>query len=75
MQNPEQAARENIDRMLVDAGWVIQDYKALDLSAGQGIAVREVTLKSGRCDYLLLVNRKPIGIVEAKKEGKVISLL
>jgi len=47
-QNPEQAARDNIDRMLSDAGWVIQDYKALNLSAGQGIAVREVTLKSGR---------------------------
>src|SRR5436190_8681419 len=37
--------------------------------AAKGIAVREVPLKSGRCDYLLLVDRKPIGVVEAKKKG------
>ena len=47
--NPEQIAR---DQMLDDAGWLVQDYKALNLSAGQGIAVREVMLKSGRADLL-----------------------
>ncbi|VGO17753.1 Type-1 restriction enzyme R protein [Pontiella desulfatans] len=72
-QNPEQVARENIDRMLVDAGWLVQDYKALNLGAGPGIAVREVTLKSGRCDYLLLVDRQPVGVIEAKKEGTTLS--
>lgn len=71
--NPEQVARGKIDHMLVDAGWVVQDYKKLDLSAGQGIAVREVTLKSGRCDYLLLVDRRPVGVIEAKKVGTTLS--
>lgn len=72
-QTPEQVARDNIDRMLIGAGWVIQDYKKPDLSAGQGIAVREVTLKSGRCDYLLLVDRQPVGVIEAKKIGTTLS--
>jgi type I site-specific restriction endonuclease len=29
--------------------------------------LREVPLKSGTCDYLLLVDRKALGVVEAKK--------
>jgi type I restriction enzyme, R subunit len=70
---PEQLARQNIDLMLAAAGWVVQDYKAFDPSASSGIALREVPLKSGRCDYLLLVNRKPVGVVEAKKEGVTLS--
>jgi type I restriction enzyme, R subunit len=73
MSTPEKRARENIDAMLTQAGWRLQDYKAVDLSAARGIAVREVPLKSGRCDYLLLVDRKPIGVVEAKKEGTTLS--
>ena len=36
-------------------------------------ALREVPLKSGCCDYLLLVNRQPLGAVEAKKEGITLS--
>lgn len=59
--------------MLAAAGWAVQDYKAFDPSASTGIALREVPLKSGRCDYLLLVNRKPVGVVEAKKEGTTLS--
>jgi type I restriction enzyme, R subunit len=73
MSMPEKRARENIDTMLTQAGWTLQDYKAVDLSAARGIALREVPLKSGRCDYLLLVDRKPIGVVEAKKEGTTLS--
>jgi hypothetical protein len=47
--------------------WVVQDYKQFDPSAGRGIALREVPLKSGTCDYLLLVDRKAVGVIEAKK--------
>jgi type I site-specific restriction endonuclease len=70
---PEQQALTNIDRMLNDAGWADQDYKAFDPSVSIGIALSEVPLNSGRCDYLLLVNRKPVGVVEAKKEGTSLS--
>ncbi len=70
---PEEKARQTIDRLLIEAGWVIQDYKHLNLAAARGIAIREVPLKSGFCDYLLLVDRQPVGVVEAKKEGTLLS--
>ena len=73
MSTPEERAREIIDALLVQCGWVIQNYKQLDLSTGHGIAIREVRLKEGRCDYLLLIDRRPVGIIEAKKAGVTLS--
>ncbi|QDV75703.1 type I restriction endonuclease subunit R [Botrimarina mediterranea] len=67
--DPEAQARRNIDRQLVAAGWVIQDAKAIDLSAGLGIAVREFPLTGGFADYLLYVDEKIAGVIEAKPEG------
>jgi type I restriction enzyme R subunit len=71
--SPEDQAREKIDALLTQAGWTLQDYKAVDLSAARCIAIREVRLKKGRCDYLLLIDRKPVGIIEAKKVGVTLS--
>ena len=73
MPTPEAHAREQIDAMLVACRWVVQNFTALNLGIGQGIALREVPLKSGRCDYLLLVNRKPVGVIEAKRAGTTLS--
>ncbi|MBI3056670.1 MAG: DEAD/DEAH box helicase family protein, partial [Betaproteobacteria bacterium] len=70
---PEQQARQQIDAQLVACGWVIQDYTQFNPAAAHGIALREVPLKSGQCDYLLLVDRKPVGVIEAKKEGTLLS--
>jgi type I restriction enzyme R subunit len=70
---PEEIARKKIDALLIASGWVIQDHKALNLGSAGGIALREVPLKSGRCDYLLVVDRVPVGVVEAKKEGTTLS--
>src|SRR5437867_1103224 len=72
-QTPEQRAREQIDAMLIASGWAVQDYRAFNPSAARGVALREVPLKSGRCDYLLLVDRKAVGVTEAKKEGTTLS--
>jgi len=36
--------------MLAAAGWIIQDYKALNLSAGLQIAWLEAPLTTGPCD-------------------------
>jgi type I restriction enzyme R subunit len=69
----EEKARQEIDAMLVASGWVVQDFKALDFSAGCGIALREVPLTTGPCDYLLLVDRKAVGVVEAKKAVTTLS--
>lgn len=67
-QNPEQKARDNIDKMLVDAGWVVQSKKKVDLSAAKGVAVREYQTDVGPADYVLFVDRKPVGVIEAKRE-------
>ncbi|WP_414552575.1 DEAD/DEAH box helicase family protein [Anabaena sp. CCY 0017] len=70
---PEEQARVKIDQLLTDAGWIIQDYKQINLSAALGIAVREYPLKSGFADYLLIINRKAAGVIEAKKVGTTLS--
>ncbi|HKK88805.1 MAG TPA: DEAD/DEAH box helicase family protein, partial [Saprospiraceae bacterium] len=67
-QNPEQKARDNIDRMLFEAGWVVQPKSKVDLSAGKGVAVREYQTDVGPADYILFTDRKPVGVIEAKRE-------
>ena len=71
--SPEQRARQQIDAQLVACGWAVQNFREVDFSVGRGVALREVSLKSGPCDYLLLVDRIPVGVVEAKKEGTTLS--
>ena len=41
----------------------------MNLYAGRGVAVREFPLETGYADYLLFVDRKAVGVVEAKAEG------
>ena len=69
-QNPEQEARDNIDALLENSGWVVQDKTAINWGAGQGIAVREYQTDVGPADYVLFVNRKPLGVIEAKREDE-----
>ncbi|MBA3810218.1 MAG: DEAD/DEAH box helicase family protein [Caulobacteraceae bacterium] len=73
MATPEQKARQLIDAQLGAAGWVIQDRGEMNLGAGLGVAVREYPLAGGPCDYLLFVDRKACGVVEAKPEGRTLS--
>ena len=70
---PEQRARVRIDAMLEAAGWVVQDYKAVNLYAGTGVAVRELVTDAGPADYVLFVNRQAVGVIEAKKKGTTLS--
>lgn len=67
-QNPEQRARDQIDRQLTLAGWVVQDSKAINFNAGTGIAVREYQTAVGPADYVLFVNKQAVGVIEAKPE-------
>jgi type I restriction enzyme R subunit len=70
---PESIARQEIDRLLESAGWIIQNQDTLALGAGRGIAVREFRLTTGPADYLLFVDRKVVGVIEAKKAGETLS--
>ena len=45
----------------------------MNLSAGLGIAVREFPLKTGFADYLLYVDGKAAGIIEAKPKGHTLT--
>ncbi|EHR48718.1 helicase, type I site-specific restriction-modification system restriction subunit [Saccharomonospora marina XMU15] len=65
----EMQTRRLIDRMLTDAGWAVQDRHETNVHAAQGVAVREVPTGKGRADYLLYVDAKLVGVVEAKREG------
>ena len=67
-QNPEQKARDAIDALLKQAGWVVQSVKTLDLNAGLGQAVREYQTDVGPADYVLFVDHKAVGVIEAKRE-------
>ena len=67
--SPEGEARQHIDELLEKASWTVQDYKQLNLGASLGVAVREFPLKTGTADYLLFVDRKASGIIEAKPVG------
>ncbi len=67
-QNPEQIARDQIDAMLQQCGWLVQHKKAINLSAGLGIAIREYQTDIGPADYVLFIDKKPVGIIEAKRE-------
>ncbi|WP_326754581.1 DEAD/DEAH box helicase family protein [Streptomyces hirsutus] len=65
----EVQAREKIDGMLSRAGWTVQDKADANPLAGEGVAVREFTLATGRADYVLYVGGRIVGVIEAKREG------
>jgi hypothetical protein len=66
---PEQSARQQIDLLLQQCGWIVQSRSETNLAAGPGVAIREALLKTGEADYLLFAGGKAIGTVEAKPEG------
>jgi type I restriction enzyme R subunit len=70
---PEQKARRRIDAMLAAAGWLVQDYKSVNLYASTGVAVRELVTNAGPADYVLFVDRQAVGVIEAKRRGTTLS--
>ncbi|OGA65016.1 MAG: type III restriction endonuclease subunit R [Betaproteobacteria bacterium RIFCSPLOWO2_12_FULL_68_20] len=71
----EQEARGEIDRLLTAAGWRVQDAGAANILAARGVAIREFELKGGHgtADYMLYIDGKAAGVLEAKKEGVTLS--
>jgi type I restriction enzyme R subunit len=70
---PEDKARVTIDVLLTQGGWAIQDLKQVNLGAQRGVAIREFSTLAGPTDYLLMVDRKAVGVVEAKKVGETLT--
>ena len=71
---PEEKARLKIDEELIQAGWVIQDRSDFNRNAGIGVAVREFLMDDNtEADYMLFVDGKACGVIEAKKAGMALS--
>jgi type I restriction enzyme, R subunit len=73
-QNPEQKARDLIDDQLIACGWILQNKKSINLAAEIGVTIREYQTNAGPADYILFVNRKPVGLIEAKREEEGVRL-
>ena len=72
---PEERARDRIDSALAEAGWIIQDRDAMNLAAGRGVAVSEFRMAPGHgfADYMLFVDGRAAGVLEAKPVGYTLS--
>lgn len=72
---PEQEARQHIDSALEASGWILQDRSEINLAAGRGVAVREFKMADGHgfADYMLFVDGKAAGVLEAKPAGYTLS--
>lgn len=73
--NPEARARLLIDKQLEQAGWTVQDRSQIDLVNHAGVAVRETIMDrgAGRADYLLYLDKRVVGVIEAKPSGTTLS--
>ena len=69
---PEQQARQNIDTLLQQAGWHVCDIALANIHVSRGVALREFPLNPGYgfADYLLYIDGKAAGVIEAKKRGR-----
>ncbi len=72
---PEQKARVNIDALLVAAGWHVCDAADAHIHAARGVAIHEFPLNPGYgfADYLLYIDGRCAGVIEAKKEGATLT--
>jgi type I restriction enzyme R subunit len=74
MATPELKARQKIDELLIQAGWDIQGRENFNRKAKLGVAVREFLMSDNtEADYLLFVDGKAVGAIEAKKAGLSLS--
>jgi len=75
MERPEEKARARIDEALRAAGWAVQNRDETNVRVARGVAVREFPLRRGHgfADYLLYVDSRAAGVVEAKKEGETLT--
>jgi type I restriction enzyme, R subunit len=71
MPTPEDKARENIDRLLTQAGWAVRDQSDANILAYRGVAIRNFTLKPGHgfANFLLYVAGRAMAVIDAINGG------
>lgn len=59
----------------MQAGWHVCDMNDANIHAARGVAIREFPLNAGFgfADYLLYLDAKAAGVIEAKKEGATLT--
>lgn len=67
-QNPEQLPRYEIEKLLLASGWLVQSFKQKNIAACLGVAIREYSTDTGPANYILFVDKKAVGVIEAKWE-------
>jgi type I restriction enzyme, R subunit len=72
---PEAEARQSIDALLEQAGWHVCDMAQANIHAARGVALREFPLDAGYgfADYLLYIDGRAAGVIEAKKVGSTLT--
>lgn len=74
MNKPEEIARKHIDTKLALAGWEVQTKENFNRKSSLGVACCEFCTEDKKfADYVLYVNGKIIGIIEAKKSDYTLS--
>jgi type I restriction enzyme R subunit len=60
---------------LLQAGWHVCNVADANIHAAHGVAIREFPLNPGHgfADYLLYIDAKAAGVIEAKKEGATLT--
>ena len=70
---PEQKSRLKINKMLKEAGWEVVDRKHYNPTVS-AVAIEEGLLKGNlEADYLLFLEGKAVGVLEAKRAEKALS--
>lgn len=72
INNPEDKARHDlINPALMKSGWKVQHFRNANINSSKGVAVEFFHMGKGvgEADYVLFVDGKACGIIEAKKEG------
>jgi hypothetical protein len=67
MAEPEELARQEIDPLLEKCCWQVQDKASVNLHGQRGVAVRELSFKTGEPNCTLFVDGKAIGTYEIGK--------
>ena len=72
---PEAKSRQTIDALLEQAGWHVCDMADANIHAARGVALREFPLNTGYgfADYLLYIDGRAAGVIEAKKAGSTLT--
>jgi len=59
--------------MFIASGWLVQTKDRINLSAACGVVICELSFATGEPDYVLFVEGKAIGTIEAKPEGETLT--